>query len=66
MPRYDTELSDRVDRYLTRLRPDVMGTADGLAYLVEEAERRGDLRPGMTIIEGTTGNTGIATACAAG
>ncbi len=32
-----------------------------LHYLVSEAERRGDLRPGMTIIEGTTGNTGIAT-----
>jgi hypothetical protein len=25
VPRYDTELSDRVDRYLTRLRPDVIG-----------------------------------------
>jgi cysteine synthase A len=34
-----------------------------LHVLVEEAERRGDLRPGMTIIEGTTGNTGIATSC---
>src|SRR5437588_3414416 len=34
-----------------------------LPFLVSEAERRGDLRPGMTIIEGTTGNTGIATAC---
>jgi cysteine synthase A len=36
-----------------------------LPYLVAEAERRGDLRPGMTIVEGTTGNTGIATACVA-
>lgn len=34
-----------------------------LPFLVFEAERRGDLRPGMTIIEGTTGNTGIATSC---
>src|SRR5579859_3343486 len=34
-----------------------------LPLLVSEAERRGDLRPGMSIIEGTTGNTGIATAC---
>lgn len=33
-----------------------------LPFMVEEAERRGELRPGMTIIEGTTGNTGIATA----
>src|SRR5438132_13335180 len=34
-----------------------------LQFLVSEAERRGDLRPGMSIIEGTTGNTGIATCC---
>ena len=34
-----------------------------LPYLVAEAERRGDLRPGMSIIEDTTGNTGIATSC---
>ncbi len=34
-----------------------------LPFLVSEAERRGDLKPGMTIIEGTTGNTGIATSC---
>ncbi|MDQ7819186.1 MAG: cysteine synthase A [Armatimonadota bacterium] len=33
-----------------------------LPYMVAQAERRGELRPGMTIIEGTTGNTGIATA----
>ena len=33
-----------------------------LPAMVEEAERRGDLRPGMILIEGTTGNTGIATA----
>ena len=33
-----------------------------LPFMVGEAERRGELRPGMVIIEGTTGNTGIATA----
>jgi cysteine synthase A len=33
-----------------------------LFRMVEAAEKRGDLSPGMTIIEGTTGNTGIATA----
>ena len=33
-----------------------------LPFIVEEAERRGALRPGMILIEGTTGNTGIATA----
>lgn len=33
-----------------------------LPFLVAGAEERGDLKPGMTIIEGTTGNTGIATA----
>lgn len=36
-----------------------------LPYLVVQAEARGDLRPGMTIIEATTGNTGIATAMTA-
>lgn len=29
-------------------------------YMIEQAEKRGDLRPGMTIIEATSGNTGIA------
>jgi len=36
---------------------------DRILYrMVEAAEQRGDLKPGMAIIEGTTGNTGIATA----
>src|SRR5437762_250812 len=34
-----------------------------LPFLISEADRRGDLLPDMTIIEGTTGNTGIATSC---
>lgn len=29
-------------------------------FMVEMAEKRGDLKPGMTIIEATTGNTGIS------
>jgi cysteine synthase A len=29
-------------------------------YILEESERRGLLRPGMTIVEATSGNTGIA------
>ncbi|MGW8288979.1 MAG: PLP-dependent cysteine synthase family protein, partial [Candidatus Bathyarchaeia archaeon] len=29
-------------------------------YMIEEAEKRGDLKPGDTIVEGTSGNTGIA------
>ena len=29
-------------------------------HMIEEAERREELRPGMTIIEATSGNTGIA------
>lgn len=33
-----------------------------LPAMVRAAEERGELRSGMTIIEGTTGNTGIATA----
>ncbi|MCR4399339.1 MAG: PLP-dependent cysteine synthase family protein [Syntrophomonadaceae bacterium] len=36
---------------------------DRVVYrIVEEAERRGELKPGMTLLEGTTGNTGISTA----
>lgn len=33
-----------------------------LPTIIARAESRGDLKPGMTIIEATTGNTGIATA----
>jgi cysteine synthase len=29
-------------------------------YMIEQAERRGELEPGMTIVEATSGNTGIA------
>lgn len=36
---------------------------DRIVYnIVEEAEKRGELTPGMILMEGTTGNTGIATA----
>jgi len=36
---------------------------DRVAYqIIEKAEERGDLRPGMILLEGTTGNTGISTA----
>jgi len=34
-------------------------------YLIEKAEERGELKPGMRIIEATSGNTGIAFAMAA-
>ncbi|MFQ5349237.1 MAG: PLP-dependent cysteine synthase family protein [Thermoanaerobaculia bacterium] len=29
-------------------------------YMIEQAEQRGELEPGMTIVEATSGNTGIA------
>src|SRR5438874_13092528 len=35
-----------------------------LPHILAQAEARGDLRPGMALIEATTGNTGIATAMA--
>jgi cysteine synthase A len=34
-------------------------------YIISEAERRGELKPGYTIVEATSGNTGIAFSCAA-
>lgn len=34
-------------------------------HIIEEAEKRGDLRPGATIIEGTSGNTGAGLAMVA-
>ena len=34
-------------------------------YMLEEAERRGEIRPGDTLIEATSGNTGIGIAMAA-
>ncbi len=34
-------------------------------FMLEEAERDGRLKPGMTVLEATTGNTGIALAMAA-
>jgi cystathionine beta-synthase len=34
-------------------------------YIVEQAESRGDLRPGGTIVEATSGNTGVGLAIAA-
>jgi cysteine synthase A len=34
-------------------------------YIIDEAERRGELKPGGTIVEATSGNTGIAFSCAA-
>ncbi|MBI4125265.1 MAG: cystathionine beta-synthase [Deltaproteobacteria bacterium] len=33
-------------------------------YLIEQAEKRGDLKPGGTIVEATSGNTGMALAMA--
>lgn len=33
-------------------------------FMLDEAERRGDLKPGMTIVEPTSGNTGIGLALA--
>ena len=34
-------------------------------YMIEAAERRGDLKPGATLVEGTAGNTGIGLALVA-
>ena len=34
-------------------------------YMIEQAEKRGDLKPGATIVEGTAGNTGLGVAMVA-
>ncbi len=63
----------RLNRVTAGLKPTIAGKVEYfgpsgsvkdriLPYMVAQAERRGELRPGMTIIEATTGNTGIATA----
>src|SRR5512146_502260 len=35
------------------------------AFIVEQAEKRGELKPGGTIVEATSGNTGVGLASAA-
>ncbi len=66
----------RLGRLASQIRTPVYGKAEffnpggsikdriGLA-IIEDAERRGDLKPGGVIVEGTSGNTGIGLAIAA-
>lgn len=58
-------VSARIDLKLEYFGPSGSVKDRILPFMVSEAERRGDLRPGMMIIEATTGNTGIATAMTA-
>jgi len=48
----------------SRLRPSTrwLGQGSARARVIEDAERRGELRPGQTIVEATSGNTGIGLA----
>ena len=66
----------RLGRVGSELRTPIYGKAEyanpggsvkdriGLA-IIEDAERRGELRPGGTVVEGTSGNTGVGLAIAA-
>src|SRR3954452_24517736 len=66
----------RLGRVAAGLRTPIIGKAEyvnpggsvkdriGLA-IIEEAERRGELQPAGTIVEGTSGNTGVGLAIAA-
>jgi cysteine synthase A len=60
---------DHVDMYVKVESFNPMGSVkDRLAYaIINDAERRGTLKPGQTVVEATSGNTGIALAmvCAA-
>jgi cysteine synthase A len=65
LDRLGTGLSARITAKLEMRNPcgsvkDRVGVA-----MIADAERRGDLRPGATLIEATGGNTGISLACAA-
>ncbi|MDA3924140.1 MAG: cysteine synthase A [Kiritimatiellae bacterium] len=63
----------RLSKLAKGLKADVLGKVEGrnpaysvkcrtAASIVWEAEKSGNLKPGMTIVEGTSGNTGIALA----
>jgi cysteine synthase A len=65
----------RLSRVASDVKPEILGKLEFfspsgslkdriLYWMIEKAEKRGELKPGMTIIEATTGNTGIATAMA--
>lgn len=66
----------RLNRITVGLRPQIYVKADYLnpggsvkdriaITMIDEAEKRGDLKPGGTIIEGTSGNTGMGLALVA-
>ena len=66
----------RLNRVVGSIRTPVYGKAEFFnpggsvkdrigAAIIEDAERRGDLQPGGIIVEGTSGNTGVALALAA-
>ncbi len=66
----------RLNRVVGSIRTPVYGKAEFFnpggsvkdrigAAIIEDAERRGDLTPGGIIVEGTSGNTGVALALAA-
>jgi cysteine synthase A len=59
---------DHVDMYVKVESFNPMASVkDRLAFaIVNDAERKGTLKPGQTVIEATSGNTGIALAMVAG
>ena len=61
LPKMSADLNAQIAVKLEYVNPSG-SLKDRVVYeIVEQAERRGDLRPGMILLEGTTGNTGIAT-----
>ncbi|MEQ8235325.1 MAG: cysteine synthase family protein [Syntrophomonadaceae bacterium] len=61
LPKIGTDLKAKIAVKLEYVNPSGSLKDRVVKEIVERAEKRGDLKPGMILLEGTTGNTGIAT-----
>jgi len=61
LPKIGADLNGKIAVKLEYVNPSGSLKDRVVKEIVERAEKRGDLKPGMILLEGTTGNTGIAT-----